>query len=219
MFIGHFGVALAAKKLAPRTSLGATVFAAEFVDLLWPVLLLLGVEHVVISPGIMRMSPFDFTDYPITHSLLMGVAWAAIVGGLYYALRRYARGAWIMAALVLSHWFLDWLVHRPDLLLYPGGSSKFGLGLWNHPLPEIVLEVAIFVIGIWIYAGSTRAKDAIGRYGFWSWIVFLFAGWVSTLFAGAPPSVKALAWGGISMFPTVIWAWWSDHHRGAVGLS
>ncbi len=213
MFIGHFGLALAAKKFAPRTSLGATMFAAEFVDLLWPIFLLLGIEHVVISPGITRMSPLDFTDYPITHSLVMGVVWAVAVGGIYFALRRYSRGAWVVAGLVLSHWFLDWLVHRPDLLLYWGGTAKFGLGLWNHPLLEAPLEVAIFVAGTWIYSSCTRAKDAIGRYGFWSLIVFLFAGWVSTLFAGAPPSVTALAWGGISMSVTVVWAWWADRHR------
>jgi hypothetical protein len=219
MFIGHFGIALAAKRFAPRSSLGTTIFAAEFVDLLWSVFLLLGIEHVVISPGIMRMSPLDFTDYPISHSLLMGLVWAALIGGAYYVVRRYARGAWVVAILVLSHWFLDWMVHRPDLLLYPGGSSKFGLGLWNHPLPEVLLEVGIFVAGAWFYAVATCAKDGIGRYGFWAWIVFLFVGWVSTLFAGAPPNVKALAWGGISMFLTVIWAWWADRHRQVLDLS
>ena len=213
MFIGHFGVALAAKKFAPKTSLATTIFAAEFVDLLWPILLLLGVEHVAISPGIMRMSPLDFTDYPITHSLLMSVVWAALVGGIYFAIRRYAVGAWVVGITVLSHWFLDLLVHRPDLLLTPGGSRKFGLGLWNHPLAEVPVEIALFVVGAGIYATQTRAKDAIGRYAYWTLIAFLFVGWVSTLKAGAPPSVTALAWGGLSMWLMVLWGWWVDRHR------
>jgi hypothetical protein len=217
MFIGHFGVALAAKKFAPRTSLGTTAFAAEFVDLLWPALLLLGIEHVAIAPGITRMSPFDFTDYPISHSLLMSVVWAVVVGGVYFAVRRYPVGAWVVGLTVLSHWFLDLLVHRPDLLLIPGGRHKFGLGLWNHPLAEVSIEIALFVVGAGIYASSTRAKDAIGRYAFWAFVVFLFLGWVGTLRAGAPPTVSALAWGGLSMWLMVLWAWWADRHREVIG--
>ena len=87
MFIGHFGVALAAKKLAPRTSLGTLFFAAQFLDLLWPIFLLLGVEHVRIAPGITRMTPFDFYDYPISHSLVTAAGWSLLVGGIYYAAR------------------------------------------------------------------------------------------------------------------------------------
>ena len=213
MFIGHFGVALAAKKFAPKTSLATSIFAAEFVDLLWPVLLLLGVEHVVISPGIMRMSPLDFTDYPFTHSLLMSVVWAVVVGGIYFALQRYAIGAWVMGLAVLSHWFLDWLVHRPDLLLVPGGGHKFGMGLWNHPLAEVSVEIALFVLGTGMYVAQTRAKDGIGRYAFWLLIVFLFLGWISALRAGPPPSVTVLAWGALSMWLMLLWAWWADKHR------
>ncbi len=121
MFIGHFGLVLAAKRVAPKTSLGALIFATEFVDLLWPLCLLFGIEHVAIAPGITRMTPLDFTDYPITHSLLMCVVWAFAVSGIYFLLRRYGRGAWVLAIGVLSHWILDWITHRPDLTLYPGG--------------------------------------------------------------------------------------------------
>ncbi len=213
MFIGHFGVALAAKKFAPKTSLATTIFAAEFVDLLWPVLLLMGWEHVRIAPGIMRMSPLDFTDYPISHSLLMSVIWAALVGGIYFAIRRYSAGAWVVALAVLSHWFLDLLVHRQDLLLSPGGRHKFGLGWWNHPLAEVSVEIALFVLGAGIYASRTRAKDGIGRYAYWGLIAFLFLGWMSTLRAGPPPNVTALALGALSMWLMVLWAWWADSHR------
>ena len=107
MFIGHFGVALAAKKVAPKTSLGTLILASQFADLLWPFLLLVGIEHVEIVPGITKVSPFDFTDYPFSHSLLMLFFWSLLVGGIYYALRRYQRGAFVIGAAVISHWILD----------------------------------------------------------------------------------------------------------------
>ncbi|HSS99261.1 MAG TPA: metal-dependent hydrolase [Terriglobales bacterium] len=216
MFVGHFGLAFAGKKLAPKTSLGALVFATEFVDLIWPICLLLGIEHVVIAPGITRMTPLDFTDYPITHSLLMGLVWAIVVGGIYFLLRRNFRGAFVIAVGVISHWILDWLTHRPDLLLYPGGMSKYGLGLWNHPVAEMILEGGIFAVGAIFYLTATRARDKVGLYGTWSLIVFLLFVWLSAVFAGAPPNPKALAWGGLSLWITVLWAWWVDKHRDLV---
>jgi hypothetical protein len=121
MFIGHYGVALAAKRLAPRASLGTLILAAEFVDALWPIFLMAGIEHVRIAPGITRVSPLGFYDYPISHSLVTVIGWAAGFGIVYFALRRYASGAWVAAALVLSHWFLDALVHRPDMPVTPPG--------------------------------------------------------------------------------------------------
>ena len=120
MFIGHFAVALGAKKAAPKVSLGTLIMAAQFVDLLWPIFLLLGIEHVRINPGDTAYTPLDFYDYPVSHSLLTGIGWAIVFGAVYYAIRRSARNAWILAACVLSHWLLDLIVHRPDLPLVPG---------------------------------------------------------------------------------------------------
>lgn len=214
MFIGHFGVALAAKKVAPQTSLGTLILAAQFLDLLWPIFLLAGIEHVRIAPGITKTSPFDFNDYPLSHSLLTTVLWAALFAGVYYFRRRNFRIAWILGAAVLSHWVLDFIVHRPDLPLFPGGQTWVGLGLWNSWTATIAVEVAFFGAGLWIYLSCTRARDAAGRYGFWALIALLFLGWVSTLFAGAPPNVSAIAWGGLAMWLTVPWAWWADKHRG-----
>ena len=218
MFIGHFGVALAAKKVAPRTSLGTLILAAQFIDFLWPLFLLLGFEHVRIAPGITKVSPFDFTDYPISHSLLMVILWAILFGGTYHTLRRYTRGTLVVAAAVLSHWVLDFIVHRPDRPLRPGGQVRVGLGLWNSLPASIAAEVIFFGVGLWIYLSCTRARDKVGRYGFGALIAFLFFGWLSTLFAGAPPNVTSLAWGGIGMWLTVPWGWWADKHR-AVGYS
>src|SRR6186997_681775 len=128
MFIGHFGVAFAAKRPAPRVSLGTLFLAAQFIDLLWPVLLLLGVERVRIAPGITRVTPLDFEHYPISHSLLAVLGWAVLVGGAHFLLRRERRAALIVAALVLSHWVLDLLMHRPDLPLAPGATVLVGFG-------------------------------------------------------------------------------------------
>jgi membrane-bound metal-dependent hydrolase YbcI (DUF457 family) len=213
MFIGHFGVALAAKKVAPGTSLGTLVFAAQFLDLLWAILLLLGIERVEISPGITTGSPLDFTYYPFSHSLLMSVLWAVLVGGIYYAVRHYARGAWIVVAAVASHWLLDVIVHRPDLPLWPGSQVRVGLGLWNSWPGSICVEVLIFCAGVWIYERATRPRDKIGRCAFWSFIAFLSLGWVSALFAGAPPKTRSIAWGAMAMWLMVPWAWWADRHR------
>jgi membrane-bound metal-dependent hydrolase YbcI (DUF457 family) len=214
MFIGHFGVALAAKKAAPRTSLGMLIFAAQLLDLIWPILLLLGIEHVRIAPGITKVSPMDFNDYPISHSLLTAIGWSVLLGGLYYGVRRHARGAWIVALAVLSHWILDWIVHRPDLPLWPGGA-RVGLGLWNSWIAAITAELLVFGGGLWIYLRCTRAKDedALGRYVFWALMAFLALGWIGSLLAGPPPSDRALAWGGLAMWLMVPWAWWADKHR------
>jgi hypothetical protein len=219
MFIGHFGVALAAKKLSPRASLGTLVLAAQFLDLLWPIFLLASIEHVEIVPGITKVSPFDFTDYPISHSLLMVFVWSALLGGIYYVFRRYWRGAWVLAGAVTSHWILDFIVHRPDLPFRPGGEARVGLGLWDSWPASITVEIFFFGAGLWIYLNSTRAHDNIGRYGFWSLIVLLFFGWISTLFAGAPPDVRSVAWGALTMWLTIPWAWWADKHRGVIATA
>jgi hypothetical protein len=213
MFIGHFGVALAAKRVAPKTSLGTLILAAQFLDFLWPIFLLTGIEHVRIARGVTRMSPLDFYDYPISHSLLMAILWAVLLAGIYYGFRRNLRNALVISAAVVSHWVLDFIVHRPDLPLWPGGQARAGLGLWNSWLATIVVEILFFGAGVWIYLSCTRARDNAGRYGLWAFVAFLFLGWVSTLFAGPPPNVASLAWGGLTMSLTVPWGWWVDKHR------
>jgi hypothetical protein len=212
MFIGHFGLAVASKRLAPRTSLATLIVGAQFLDLLWPIFLLLGLEHVRIAPGITRVQPFDFYDYPYSHSLTAALGWALAIGLLYYVIRRDCRGAWVVGGLVASHWLLDFLVHRPDLPLWPGGP-KYGLGLWNSWAASISVEAVVFGVGIWLYASATRSRDGAGRYGFWSLMVFLFLGWLGAIFGPPPPSAHVLALGGLGMWIVVPWAWWADRHR------
>jgi hypothetical protein len=215
MFIGHFGVALVAKRFAPRTSLAALIFAAEFLDILWPIFLLMGLEHVRVVPGITKVQPFDFYDYPFSHSLTMALRWALAVGLIYYIVRRYVRGAWVLAALVISHWILDYISHRPDLPVWPGGP-KVGLGLWNSWPGSITVELLIFAVGIWLYLSSTRANDRAGTWRIWSLIALLSLGWLGALFGTPPSDPNQIALASLAIWIIVPWAWWADSRRTAL---
>jgi len=214
MFLGHWAVGLAAKRAAPRVSLGTLFLAAQFLDLLWPTLLLVGVEHVVIAPGTTRVSPLDFTDYPVTHSLAMAVLWGALVGGAHFARRRSRRSALICAALVPSHWFLDAVVHRPDLPLIPGGDFRVGLELWRSFPATLTVELALLAIGVTIYVRCTKPSDGIGRFGLVGLVSFLLVIELG-VFGPPPPSVSAIAWAGHLQWLFVAWGYWLDGHRQA----
>ena len=213
MFIGHIAVALGAKKAAPKVSLGTLIMAAQFVDLLWPIFLLLGVEHVRINPGDTAFTPLDFYDYPVSHSLVTGIGWAIAFGLVYYVVRRSARNAWILGACVLSHWVLDFISHRPDLPLVPGFNKYVGLGLWNSVPATIAVEGALFVVGIVLYLRSTAALDRIGKYSFWSFIIFLIIVATGNIAGSLPPNATALAGVGMAVWLLVLWAYWIDRHR------
>jgi len=213
MFIGHFGVGFGAKAAAPRVSLGSLFLAAQFVDLLWPTLLMLGVERVRILTGPVQGPPLAFEHYPISHSLLAVCIWAVLFALVYYAVRRSRLGAWVLGLLVISHWLLDLIVHYPDLPLYPGSAQRVGFALWSSPLIELLLELAIFAVGVGLYLRSTKAKDATGKWALWSLIVFLVVIQVANTFGAPPPSVTALAWVGQAQWLLVAWGYWVDHHR------
>lgn len=215
MFIGHFGVAFGAKKLAPATSLGTLALAAQFLDILWPNLLLMGIEEVRIVPGITRVTPLDFVSYPISHSLAMAVAWGVLFGLVYWAVRRYRAGAWVAGACVVSHWVLDLIVHRPDLPLVPGSAIKVGLDAWSSLPLTLLLEFAVFGAGVLLYARATKPADAFGRYGFWGLVAFLVAMYLGSLFGPPPPNATAIAWVDQAQWLIVIYAYWLDRHRAA----
>jgi hypothetical protein len=215
MFLGHFGIAFAAKKVSPKASLGFLVFAAQFADLLWPVLLLTGVERVRIVPGLLAASPFDFTSYPISHSLVAQLGWGALVGLICFTLHRDGRTALLLACLVPTHWVLDFIAHRPDMPIFPHGP-KYGLGMWNSVPLTIAVEYALYAAGIAVYLSVTRAKDKTGKVALWSLIGLLAVLYPASLFGPPPPSVKALAWSALAIWLTVPWAAWADRHRQAV---
>lgn len=219
MFIGHFAVGLAAKKAAPKVSLGTLIMSAQFVDLLWPVFLLLGLEHVRIVPGSTAVTPLDFYDYPITHSLVGSLGWSVALGLVYYTAQRSARGAWVVGAAVFSHWILDAITHRPDLALYPGSHTFVGLGLWNSLAGTVAVEFVMFALGMVLYLRSTVARDRPGRYAFWSLIAVLAVLYVGNLVGPPPPSARALAIFSLGVWLFIAWAYWADRHRQATGAS
>lgn len=212
MFVGHFGVALAARKVAPRPSLGTLVLAALLVDGIWPVFLLLGWERVEIVPGITAVTPLRFVSYPYTHSLVAGLLWGTLLAGAYFLSRGDRVGAFWLAALVVSHWGLDFVSHRPDMPLWPGGP-KVGLGLWNSVPATLVIELALFGGGVSLYASATRPRDRLGTYTFAAFVGVLAAIYLANVFGPPPPSVQVLAWSGLLGWLFVAWAYWIDRHR------
>lgn len=218
MFLGHFGIGLGAKRFAPRTSLGTLFLAAQFIDLLWPSLLLMNLERVAIVPGITTVTPLDFTHYPWSHSLLIVVVWGAAFGVVYYLVKRYRVGAWVCGLAVISHWLLDLVVHRPDLPLLPSGEYRAGFGLWSSLAATLVVELAVFAVGLVLYLRTTTAKDRIGSIGLWSLVGFLVLVYAGNLFGAPPPSVRAIAWLGQAQWLIIVWGYWIDRHRVAHGV-
>ena len=218
MFLGHFGIGFGAKRFAPRTSLGTLFLAAQFIDLLWPSLLLMNLERVAIVPGITTVTPLDFTHYPWSHSLLIVVVWGAAFGVVYYLVKRYRVGAWVCGLAVISHWLLDLVVHRPDLPLLPSGEYRAGFGLWSSLTATLVVELAVFAVGVVLYLRTTTAKDRIGSIGLWSLVGFLVLVYAGNLFGAPPPSVRAIAWLGQAQWLIIVWGYWIDRHRVAHGV-
>jgi hypothetical protein len=212
MFAGHLAVALGARKVEPRVPLAATVAAAFGLDLLWPVLLLVGLETVRVSPGDTAFTNLAFDSYPWSHSLLLVLGWsglAAVVGRFLYSSWRRAS---VLGLLVLSHWVLDLITHRPDLPLWPQGPVA-GLGLWNSVAGTLVVEGALLAAGAGLYLGATTARDRTGRVALAGLLAFTLAIWVTQPWAPPPPSDGAVAVGGLALWLLLPWAVWIERHR------
>ena len=193
MFIGHYGVALAAKKLAPRVSLGTLFLAAQLLDLIWPTLVLLGIERVRIAPGITRVTPLDFEHYPYSHSLLAVLAWSILAGGGHYLKRGSRTAALVIGLLVTSHWLLDFLVHRPDLPILPWADTKTGLDGWSSYPLTLALELGFFGAGLWLYSDTTRPSDRSGKWGYAALSVLMVAIFFANTFGPPPPGQEISA--------------------------
>jgi hypothetical protein len=216
MFIGHFAVGLGAKRVAPALSLGALFLAVQLADLLWPTFVLLGVERFAIVPGITAVTPLDFIRYPYSHSLVALLGWGALLG-LVYAIGRRAGlvASLTLAVLVVSHWVLDVLTHRPDMPITLHGARRLGLGLWDSLPGTLVVELLLFAAGVAVYLRATRARDRVGRLAFWALVAFLVIVYLANLFGPPPPSVAAVAWSAEAIWLLVAWGYWIDRHREA----
>jgi membrane-bound metal-dependent hydrolase YbcI (DUF457 family) len=214
MFIGHFALGFAAKRAAPRASLGLLFAAAQLADLLWPVLVGAGIEQVRIDPGNTAFTPLDFVSYPYSHSLVLLLVWGAALAWLARVFGSDGRTSAVLCGLVVSHWMLDVLMHRPDIPLYPGGA-KYGLGLWNSIPATLTIEFALFAVGLWVYAQTTRARDGTGRWAFIALAVLLVLTYVAS-FATLPPSVPAIWMGAVGGAAAILaLSVWVDRHRAA----
>lgn len=216
MFIGHFGAGFAGKKFDNTASLGTYFMAAQWIDLIWPILLLLGIEKAEIKPGVTAVTPLDFTYYPFTHSLIGTIVWALLFGAVVWFFITKTKTALILALIVLSHWFLDLLVHAPDLPIFPGLSLKVGFGLWNSFAATIILEGLFFVVGVYLYYKSTKAKNKIGTYSLIGLIVFLVVMYISNLVGPPPPSMEMVGIVGNAQWLIVLWGYWVDKNREAI---
>jgi membrane-bound metal-dependent hydrolase YbcI (DUF457 family) len=213
VFIGHFAVGFASKRAAPRASLGVLMAAPLFLDLIWPIFLVAGVESVRIDPGNTAFTPLDLHDYPWSHSLATSIAWSLVLAALFWAATRYWRGAVVVAVGVFSHFVLDFVTHRPDMPLYPGSATWVGLGLWNSRGATLAVEVPLFAVGVAIYARTTRALNWRGVLAFWSLVAFVVVMYVATAFGPPPPSADVIKYGGLTGWLFVPWAWWIDRNR------
>ena len=212
MLVGHLAVALGAKTAEPRMPLGAAVAAAFGLDLLWPILLLLGFESVRIQPGDTAFTNLSFDSYPWSHSLVVVAVWSSLV--MFVTRRAYRSwqvGA-VLGSLVSSHWVLDFITHRPDLPVWPGGPVV-GLGLWNSIAGTLLLEGSLLAGGVWLYLGSSSARDRTGRWALLALVAVTGLIWATQPWSPPPPSAAAVAWGALILWLLPPWARWIEAHR------
>jgi hypothetical protein len=187
--------------------------ASQFADLLWPTLVLAGIEQVAIQPGATVVTPLNFISYPYSHSLMLLGVWGAVVGAVYaVATRSRVTAAVTLALLVVSHWVLDFIAHRPDMPIVPFGP-RYGLHLWSSVPGTLAVEFAIFLLGVWLYARATVPRDKVGSIALWTLVAFLAATMIGNVFGPPPPSAAAVAWAAQAMWLLVIWGAWVDRHR------
>lgn len=214
MFIGHYALAFGAKRYVPTVSLGTLFLACQFADLLWPTLVVLGIERVEVDPGNTAITPLNFVSYPYSHSMVALVIWAALFALAYRTIKGWRPEAIAaVATLVFSHYVLDFITHRPDLPITLSGSRRVGLGLWNSPMATLAFEVTLFAVGTALYVLVTRARDRAGRIGLWGLIAFLSAIYFAAIFGPPPPNASAVAMAGHLSWLFIAWAYWVDRHR------
>jgi hypothetical protein len=209
---GHYSAAFLAKSLEPKLPLWILAIAVQLIDVLWALFVLAGFEHLRVDPSL-PSNPLDLYDMPYTHSLLGALAWAAFAAAGVFAWRREWLATFAVAAAVASHWLLDWVVHRPDLLLW-SGSAKHGLGLWNFPVLAFGVESLLLVASAW-WLLHRRDGDRRLRRSVVAIVSALLAVQV-VLSLGPPPlGPRAVAGSGLVLFAAVAWGAWRAERRAA----
>ena len=213
MYLGHYAVALAAKRASPNTSLGTLIAASQLIDIIWPLLVLVGLEKVAVDPGNTVVTPLHFVQYPFTHSLLSVLIWASFFASLYWLVSGNRTGTLTVWLAVLSHWVLDFFTHAPDLPLYPGSEKMVGLGLWNSLSGTLALELGIFLLGMILYLRTSRPANRTGTYTFVLLMVFLFVTYVINVLGPPPPNYRMVAYSALLLWLLVPWGYWIDRNR------
>jgi hypothetical protein len=212
MFIGHFAVGLAAKRYSPKVNLGIFFISCQLLDLIWPVLVLVGVEHVSVDHSATVVTPFDFSYYPFSHSLTMSLIYSLLFGGISWKLAGSIKTAIVIGVVVLSHWGLDFITHRPDLPLF-FNNFKVGLGLWNSTIGTFIVEAGLFCVGVVLYLKSSPLISTSKKWLFWSLITFLSIMYLGNIFGPKAPvdtHSHAIAGPALAMWIIVVWAYLAD---------
>lgn len=218
MFLGHFAVGIALKKTEPKVPLGIWLAAAQFLDILWPIFLLVGIEKVAVVPGITRVTPLDLQILDWSHSLAMATLWATLFGAVVYWRVKSVKGFIFTALAVLSHWLLDYVTHRADMPLAPH-SARYGLELWNSMAGTLVTELAMFLLAVVIYTRGARPQAQRAWLHLAIFVVFMLIMYFAAIFGPPPPNDQTLiAITTIALVPLVIpWANWVDRKVGLRG--
>jgi hypothetical protein len=213
MFIGHYALGFAGKKINKAPSLGTMFIAVQWLDLVWPVLVLMGIEKVNIEPGNTAFTPLNFVSYPWSHSMLMAIVWGVLFAIIYYTITKNRNASLLLLFLVISHWILDWISHRPDLQLTPFSEMRVGLGLWNHKWATLIIETGMFIMAILLYLRVTKAKNKTGIWSLWGLILFLLIIYLMSVFGPPPEKVSQIAWTDMAQWLLVAWGYWADRNR------
>lgn len=214
MYIGHYALPFAARGRAPKVPLALLWFASVWPDFLWLLLLALGLERAAIQPGITVVNALDLQHYPVSHGLLENAGWSLLFAGGWYAWKRDRGGALWLGGLVLSHWVLDFLTHRPDLPLV-WAAPRAGLGLWNHRLASLVVEGGIFVVSLALYLAASRGRRWWGHALLWLFVAFCLGTYLPDALGlvPPPPAIRAV----LPMLPlgflVMLWVHGIDHGR------
>jgi hypothetical protein len=211
MFVGHLALPLAARRYAPNVNLGWLVAGGIALDLIWPVLVLAGIEQVRIAPGATAFTPLVFEAYPWSHSLLMTIAWGVALAATAVSAGVPKSAGPLLAGLVVSHWVLDFITHAPDMPLWPAaGSPRFGLGLWNSIPATLAVEGLLWVAGITLYLRGSTLQGLGSKIAFWSLVVITTVMWAGGPWSPPPADSRALGWFALIGWIMIPWATLAD---------
>lgn len=165
MYAGHFAVGLALKAKRPAAPTWAILLGTGFLDVLFGIFVMLGIERVTMMPHVGQGFSLDFIDW--SHSLVMSLVWSALYGLIFW--RRGRAVAFLIAFAVFSHFLLDVPMHPKDLALWSYAGTHIGFGLWNRlPRGWWWIELAVIVTACAYYLRRARRQTSFGGHAWWA---------------------------------------------------